>query len=100
MLLVGAIRFEDRFCTSRKGGTGGGGWAHCSGRQCMAAVAAGYRMGLVSAGWPALLLSCTNGRRKLSFHRRDSISGVLGSFQSGGVFSCQRALGEWVWSGS
>ena len=26
MLSVGAIRFEDRFCASRKGGTGGGGW--------------------------------------------------------------------------
>ena len=28
MLSVGAIRFEDRFCASRKGGTGGGGWVH------------------------------------------------------------------------
>ena len=25
MLSVGAIRFEDRFCASRKGGTGGDG---------------------------------------------------------------------------
>ena len=29
------------------------------GRPCMAAVAAGYRKGQVSTGWPALLLSCT-----------------------------------------
>ena len=28
MLSVGAICFEDRFCASRKGGTGGGGWVH------------------------------------------------------------------------
>ena len=35
---------------------------------CMAAVAAGYRKGQVSTAWPALLLSCTNGRRKRSFH--------------------------------
>ena len=34
----------------------------------MAAVAAGHRMGLVSAGWPALLLSCANGCRKQHFH--------------------------------
>ena len=34
----------------------------------MAAVAAGYRKGLVGAGWPVLLLSCTNGRKKRSFH--------------------------------
>ena len=31
-------------------------------------VAAGYRMGLVSAGWLVLLLSCTNECRKRSFH--------------------------------
>ena len=36
--------------------------------QCMAAVAAGYRMGLVSAGWPVLLLFCANRRRKRYFH--------------------------------
>ena len=36
----------------------------------MAAVAAGYRMGLVSAGWPVL----------------------LSSFQSGGAFLGQKAL--------
>ena len=34
----------------------------------MAAVAAGYRKGLVSTGWPILLLSCTNERRKRCFH--------------------------------
>ena len=68
MLSVGAIHFEDRFCASRKGGTGGGGWVHRFGRQCMAAVAAGYRKGQVSTGWPILLLSCANGRRKPSFH--------------------------------
>ena len=34
----------------------------------MAAVAAGYRMGLVRAGWPVLLLSYTNECRKQSFH--------------------------------
>ena len=48
MLSVGAIHFEDRFCTSRKGGTGGGEWVHRS--SFMAAVAADYRKGLVSAG--------------------------------------------------
>ena len=32
-----------------------------------AAVVAGYRKGLVSAGWP-VLLSFTNKRRKWSFH--------------------------------
>ena len=59
----------------------------------MAAVAAGYRMGLVSTGWPALLLSCANGRRKRYFHLvGGSLSGCLGSFQSGGAFLGRRAL--------
>ena len=52
----------------------------------MAAVAAGYRKGLVSAGWPTLLLSCANGRRK-RFN-----SGFIGSFLSGGAISGWRVL--------
>ena len=64
MLSVDAIHFEDRL----KDGTGGGGWVHRSGRQCMAAAAAGYRMGLVNAGWGICLPSCTNGHRKCSLH--------------------------------
>ena len=52
MLLVGAICFEDR---SSKGGTGGGGWVHRSGLQCIAAVAAACRKALVDAGWAICL---------------------------------------------
>ena len=33
MLSVGAIHFEDRFCTSKKCGIGGGGWVHPGVRQ-------------------------------------------------------------------
>ena len=61
MLSVGAISFEDRFCASRKGVTGGGGWVHPSGWSA-------WRLALVSAGWAICLLSCTNGHRKRSFH--------------------------------
>ena len=41
MLLVGAIRFEDRFFTSKKGGIGGGGWASAQVAVHMAAALAG-----------------------------------------------------------
>ena len=58
----------------------------------MVAVAAGYRKGLVSAGWPILLLSCTNRRRKQSFHLVGTPFLFLGSFQSGGAFSGTRVL--------
>ena len=64
MLSVGAIRFEDRFCASRKGGMRGGGWVSPRG---MAAVVAGCRKALVNARWAIVLLSCTNGPRKHSF---------------------------------
>ena len=66
--LIGTIRFEDRFCASRKGGTGGGGWVHRSAWQRMVVVAAACRKTLVNAGCAICLLSCTNGRRKRSFH--------------------------------
>ena len=52
MLSVGVICFEDR---CRKGGTGGGGWVHRSGLQCIAAVAAACRKALVDIGWAICL---------------------------------------------
>ena len=96
MLSVGAIRFEDRFCASRKGRTGGGGcvyrsawqrmvavaaacrkalvndgWViYCSAWQRMVAVAAACRKALVNDGWAICLLSCTNAcRRALTIER-------------------------------
>ena len=41
MLSVGAIRFEDRFCASTKGGIGGGGQVSARGAVHMAAPLAG-----------------------------------------------------------
>ena len=57
----------------------------------MAAVAAGYRKGLVSAGCPAPPLSCANEHRKRSFHLVGTLFVFLGSFQSGGAFPGRRA---------
>ena len=51
MLLVGAIHFEDRFCTSKKGGIGGGGWVSARGAVHMAAALAGGRKAMVGTGW-------------------------------------------------
>ena len=49
MLSVGTIRFEDRFCASRRVGDKGRVplWV----TQCIAAIAAAYRKALVDAGW-------------------------------------------------
>ena len=47
MLSVGAIRFEDRFCASEKGGIGGGGRVSARGAVHMATALAGCRKALV-----------------------------------------------------
>ena len=60
MLSVGAIRFEDRFCASKKSEIGGGGRVSAQGAVHMAAALA--RKVLVGAGVSISLLD-TNGHR-------------------------------------
>jgi len=43
MMSLPAISFGDRFCKSRKGGTGGGGWEHPKGANCMAVSSLSFR---------------------------------------------------------
>ena len=50
MLSVAAIRLKDRFCASRKGGIGGGGWVSAQGAVHMAAALADCRKALVGTG--------------------------------------------------
>jgi len=52
MLSVGAIRFEDGFCASKKGGIGGRGWVHPG----------------VLCTWQLPWLASTNGLRNHSSH--------------------------------
>ena len=66
MLSVGAIRFEDRFCTIKKGGIGGGGWTYSIHAMHMVAAIAGYRTVLVGTGWTISHLVSTNGHRNHS----------------------------------
>ena len=64
MLPVGAIRFEDMFCTSKKGGMGGGGRVSALGAVHMAAALAGCRKALVGTGWTiSHLVSTSTGCR-------------------------------------
>ena len=63
MLSVGAIRFEDKFWASKKGGIGGGGRVSARGAVHMAAALAGCRKALVGAGLSISPLFDTNGRR-------------------------------------
>lgn len=63
MLSVGAIRFEDRFCASKKGGIGGGERVSAQSAMHMPAALAGYRKALVSTRLAIYLLFDTNGCR-------------------------------------
>ena len=60
MLSVGAIRFEDRFCASKKGGIEGGGQVSARGSVHMAAALADHRKALVGTGWTISHLVSTN----------------------------------------
>ena len=53
-----------RFCTSRKGGIGVGGWVHLKGANSMAASGIDCRKALVGTGWAISLLLCMNWLRK------------------------------------
>ena len=58
-----SIRFEGRFCASKKGGIGGGEWVSARGAVHMAAALAGCRKALVGTGLGNSLLFDTNGHR-------------------------------------
>ena len=66
MLSVVTIRFEDRFCTSKKGGIWGGGRVSARGAVHMAATLAGCRKALVGTGWTISHLASTNRLRNHS----------------------------------
>ena len=46
-----AMSFGDRFCFSRKGGIGGGGWVYPKGANSMAVSGLVFRNDLVGTGW-------------------------------------------------
>ena len=60
MISVGAIRFEDRFCASKKGEIGKGGRVSAWG------ALAGCRKALVGTGWTISRLVSTNMLRNYS----------------------------------
>ena len=66
MLPVGAIRFEDRFCASKKCGIGEGGRVSAWGAVHMLAALAGCRKALVGTGWTISHFVSTNRLRNHS----------------------------------
>ena len=58
----------------------------------MAAALIGYRKALIDTGWAISLLLTQTDVDKAPLHFRSSISGTVGSFQSGEAFTGWRAL--------
>ena len=85
MLLVCISSFEDSFYASKKKGEiGGGGQALAWGAVHMAATLAGCGMTLVE---PFLTLLAQTGIETTPLPNKGTISGTVGSFQSGGAFA-------------
>ena len=59
-----AMSLGDRFCNSRKGGTGGGGWVHPKGANSVAVSGLHGRKVLVGTGRAISAVFGRNGLRK------------------------------------
>jgi len=62
------MSFRDRFCFSRKGGIGGGGWVHPKGANSMAVSGLVSRIDLVGTGRANSVLFGINGVRNKRSH--------------------------------
>ena len=98
--------FDDRFCTSKKGGIGGGGRISAWGAEHMAVALAGCRMALVGTDWTISLLAGTNGHRKHSSPLVGHHFWYCRQFSVGRSVSWLKSpdhwmlTNEWVWSRS
>jgi len=61
MMSLPAMSQGLRFCASRKGGTGGGGWVHPKGANSMATSGFAFRSDLVGTGRATSILIGING---------------------------------------
>jgi len=68
MMSLPAMTSRDRFCVSRKGGTGGGGWVHPKGANSMAASGLVFRSDLVGTGRAIFILFGIKGVRNKRSH--------------------------------
>ena len=92
MLSVAAIRFEDRFCTSKKGRIGGSGRVSAWSAVHMAAALVGCTKPWSALAGPFLTLLAQQAQEPLPSPCRGTISGLVGSILSGGACAGQTAL--------
>ena len=101
-----SARYTRRFCVSRKGGTGGGGWGRLQGDMHIVAARLGCQSVMVGTRWANSCPGCMNRLRKRYSHL------VGGSFLAGkvawtlsGCMTTESAdycmlVNEWTWSRS
>ena len=68
MMSLPVMSFGDRFCFSRKGGIGGGGWVHPKGANSMATSRLVSRSNSVGTGRDISVLFNVNGVRNKRSH--------------------------------
>ena len=68
MMSLPAMSLGLRFCVSRKGRTGGGGWVHPKGANSMAASGLVFRSDVVGTGRAISILFGINGARNQRSH--------------------------------
>jgi len=68
MMSLRAMSLGLRFCVSRKGGTGGGGWVHPKGAYTIATSGLVFRSNLVGTGRAISILFGINGVRNQQSH--------------------------------
>ena len=95
-----------QFCVSRKGGTGGGGWAHPQGDMHMVATRLGCQSAMVGTGWAN---SCPGGLDRFRKHYSHLVGGSFLAGKAAWALSwCMTTesadycmlINEWAWSRS
>ena len=98
----GLCALAHRFCVSRKGGTGGGGWGHPQGAVHMAAARLGCKRAMVGTEWANSRPGCMNRHRKCYSHLRGVWQGRLHAWTLSGYLPNENAdycmlINEWAW---
>jgi len=82
MMSLPAMSLGVRFCLSRKGETGGGGWVHPNGANSMTVSELVFRSDLVGTERAISILFGINGVRNKQSHLVASISRIQGPFSA------------------
>ena len=100
------VHYARRFCVSRKGGTGGGGWGHLQGDLHIVAARLGCQTAMVGIRWANSRPGCMDRLRKryshlvgVSFLAGKAAWALSGCMTTESADYCM-LINEWAWSRS